>query len=221
MKKFFFALFLIFILLSGCLKERKPPIVEIKIDGKRGEHGWYVSDVKFSINAYDNESGIKEIKYRINGEPWRDYVGIPCLINQDGYYLIDYLAVDGKDNRAIGNLTIKIDKTKPSIFFENFEKGYIYFRGKKILTPRIPHDTMIIGSYTIIVNSNDATSGVKKVEFYMGEKLELEKYESPYEWEIGRGLGIYNITAIAYDNAGNKNVAMVEEVQVINIFKFM
>ncbi|MBC7081513.1 MAG: Ig-like domain-containing protein [Thermoplasmatales archaeon] len=218
MKKWVFIPAILLLILFGCLGEKNPPVVEIKIDGKQGEAGWFISDVRLSINAYDNESGIKEIKYRINGEQWREYVGIPYSINQDGYYLVEYIAVDGKNNEARGNLTIKIDRTKPSINFENFEKGYIYFRGKKILTPRIPHDTMIIGGYNIIASSNDSTSGVKKVEFYMGENLALEKYEPPYEWEINRGIGVYNITAIAYDNAGNKNEIMVEEVQLINIF---
>ncbi|MBC7129141.1 MAG: hypothetical protein H5T45_05370 [Thermoplasmatales archaeon] len=217
MKKLIFIPFILLLLLTGCLGEKNPPFVEIKIDGKAGEQGWYVSDVKFSMVAYDNESGVKELKYRINGEQWRDYVGIPYVISQDGYYMIEYVSVDGNNNEARGSITIKIDKTKPNIAFENFEEGYIYFRGKKILTPRIPHDTMIIGDYKIVVSSNDSTSGVKKVEFYMGENMALEKYESPYEWEISRGIGVYNITATAYDNAGNKNEITVEEVQLINI----
>ncbi|MEM1513589.1 MAG: hypothetical protein QXW78_02900 [Candidatus Thermoplasmatota archaeon] len=217
MKKLVFIPLIILLFLSGCIGEKNPPIVEIKIDGKAGEGGWYISDIKFSIIAYDNESGIKEVKYRINGEQWRDYVGIPYAISQDGYYLVEYVAIDGKNNEAKGSIMIKIDKTGPEIAFENFEEGYIYFRGKKILTPRIPHDTMIIGDFKIIVDSNDSTSGVKKVEFYRGENLAIEKYEPPYEWEIGRGIGIYNITAIAYDNAGNKKEITIPEVQLINI----
>jgi len=206
------------LLSSGCLKkkEKNPPTISLSIDGELGENDWYVSNVTISMKAMDNESIVKELRYRINGEPWNDYV-MPFSIKRDGYYFIEYYAVDGNGNEREGNLSIKIDKTKPSVEFTNFEEGYIYFRGKKFITPRIPRDTMVIGDYTIEVKANDVLSGMQKVEFYLGEAKIQEDVEKPYEWEIKKAYGIYNVTAIAYDMAGNANMISIDEVQFINL----
>lgn len=217
-KLFLITVFLIF-LTAGCLekKDRNIPYVELIIDGEMGDNGWYTGDVTISINAYDNESKIEEIKYRINGEMWRDYINMPFKLQKDGFYFIEYYAKDENGNENYRNITIKIDATKPSINFSNFEEGYIYFRGKKLITPRIPRDTMIIGDFVINVNADDALSGLKKVEFYMGNTKAYEDTEKPFEWEIESGFGVYNITCVAYDFAGNYNEISIKDVQIINL----
>jgi len=215
------AILMVFILLSivGCIeRDKTPPTILLSIDGKMGENGWYVSNVTISIEAYDNESTVKELKYRVDGEPWiwKDY-RMPFKISKNGEHFIEYYAVDDNGNKNEGNITVKIDKNKPSIQFTNFEAGYIYFRGKKFITPRIPRDTMIIGDFTIEVKANDTLSGMQKVEFYLGETMLHEDREPPYEWKIEKAYGIYNVTAIAYDMAGNANMISIDGVQFINI----
>ena len=207
------------LLLAGCLekKDRTAPSIKISIEGEEGEEDWYVSSVTITLEAHDNESSVKELKYRINGDLWRDYV-MPFTLRKDGFYFIEYYAKDSRGNENYGNVTIKIDATPPSINFTNFEAGYIYFWGKKTPTPRIPRDTMIIGDITIQAAADDNLAGVKKVEFYMNEGLAFEDNQPPYEWSIKSAIGIYNITAVAFDYAGNFASITIPEVQVINIF---
>ncbi|HEC75696.1 MAG TPA: hypothetical protein ENI33_00350 [Thermoplasmatales archaeon] len=220
MKKLMYIMVVFLILLTaGCLekKDKNIPYVELIIDGEMGDDGWYVSDVSITINAYDNESKIKELKYRINGDVWKDYINMPFRLEKDGFYFIEYYAKDENGNENYKNITVKIDATKPFINFSNFEEGYVYFRGKKLITPRIPRDTMIIGDFVINVNADDALSGLKRVEFYMGNTKVYEDTEKPYEWKIESGIGVYNITSVAYDFAGNYNEISIEDVQIINL----
>lgn len=214
MKKFL-AILVIF-LLFGCLEKKdiSPPAVSLHVYGEEGENGWYRSNLTIIIKAHDNESKIKEIKYRIDGGIWKEYV-TPIRIYDEGIYFIEYYAMDSNGNKNYKNETIKIDMTKPEIKFSNFEAGYIYFMHKKFPPPRYPRDTMIIGKYDIEVDASDALSGVKKVEFYLGKSMEKEDDEKPYEWEIRKAIGIYNITAVAYDFAGNYNEVCIEDVQII------
>ncbi|MCD6480741.1 MAG: hypothetical protein J7L31_00500 [Thermoplasmata archaeon] len=204
--------------LVGCLekKDKNPPLLNIAVDGEMGEDGWYVGSVSITMNATDNESGIKEIKYRINGDFWKDYV-MPIRLNRDGFYFLEFYAKDGKGNEVHKNMSIKIDATSPSINFSNFEPGYIYFRGMKMITPRIPRDTMVIGNFVVEVSASDALSGIKKVEFYLGKGKAYEDDEAPFQWTIERAFGIYNVTAVAFDHAGNYAEVCIEEVQFINL----
>jgi len=214
MKKAVAILTAILLLSIGCLekKDKNPPYLKMIVSGSEGNNGWYVSNVTVFLNATDNESKIKELKYRTNGGTWFDYV-MPVKLQKDGIYLLECYAKDGSGNEKYVNMTIKIDKTAPSISFLNFEPGYIYFRGKKFITPRIPRDTMVIGKYTVEVEASDALSGLEKVEFYIGDSLEGEKESAPFEFDL-HGIGIYNITAVAYDYAGNYNSVSVLEVQL-------
>ncbi|HDN95726.1 MAG: hypothetical protein DRN29_00490 [Thermoplasmata archaeon] len=218
MKRIAFVLMVALLLLVGCLekKEKNPPYIELNIDGEEGDNGWYVSSITITLNAYDNESKIEELKYRINGDMWKDYV-MPFRIQNDGFYFIEYYAKDGNGNEIYKNITIKIDKTEPTINFSNFEPGYIYFRGRKMITPRIPRDTMIIGDFTIEAEANDNLAGLQKVEFYLGDGIAFEDNQKPYEWEIESVIGVYNITAVAYDYAGNYAAITIPEVQIINL----
>ena len=203
--------------LTGCLekKDRTPPSLTINVDGTMGEDGWYISGVMIVMEAVDNESSVKEMKYRINGDLWRDYV-MPIKISRDGFYFVEFLARDGRGNENYRNMSIKIDSTPPSINFTNFEPGYIYFRGLKMITPRIPRDTMVIGNYVVKAEASDALSGIKKVEFYLGKSMAYEDEQKPFEWSIEKAFGVYNVTAVAFDHAGNYAEICVEDVQFIN-----
>jgi len=204
--------------LAGCLekKDRNPPFLKVGVDGKAGEDGWYTGTVTITMNATDNESGIKEMKYRINGDFWKDYV-MPIRLSRDGFYFLEFYVKDGKGNEVYKNMSIKIDATPPTVNFTNFEPGYIYFRGLKIITPRIPRDTMVIGNYVIEASADDALSGIKKVEFYLGNGKAYEDSEKPFQWSIEKAFGIYNVTAVAFDHAGNYAEVSIEDVQFINL----
>ena len=201
-------------LFSGCIKkeDKEPPYVILNVEGK-GENGWYRSNVTITMEAKDNQTKVKELKYRIDGGMWMDYV-MPVKLKENGEHLFEYYATDKHGNKREGNLTIKIDKIKPSLKFKNFEAGYTYVWGKKKITLRYPRDTVIFGKMSIEAIANDSISGMQKVEFYLGGKLEKSLKKPPYEWLLPAAVGVYNITAIAYDMAGNENSITVPDVQI-------
>lgn len=202
----------------GCLnkKESDPPIISMNIDGETGYENWYLGDIYISLDAADNESEIETLQYRLNGGMWVTYTINPIHINKDGIHLVEIYAKDGNDNEITKSLTIKRDATKPTINLTEFEKGFVYWRGKKAPPLRLPRDTMIIGDYTFVALADDIVSGLKKVEFHLGDSIVVECYESPFEWSLQRTVGVYNVTAVSYDVAGNYNRIVVEEVQFFN-----
>ncbi|MCD6171717.1 MAG: Ig-like domain-containing protein [Thermoplasmata archaeon] len=215
MKKIAILMASIFILasLSGCVKkDREAPYLKVDFDGI-SNNGWYRSNVTVTIHAIDNKSGVKEIKYRMDGDIWRDYI-MPVKIKESGEHLFECYAKDKKGNMAYINKTLKIDKIKPKISFQNFEAGHTYLWGRGKTTLRIPKDTMIIGSMDINVNASDSLSGMQKVEFYLGDEMQFSDNSPPYSWHLGKTIGVYNITAIAYDIAGNENAITIPDVQI-------
>jgi len=199
---------------SGCVKkkDKEPPYISVGIDGKEN-NGWYRSNVTIKLHAKDNQTKVKELRYRIDGGMWMDYV-MPVKLRENGQHLFEYYAIDKHGNKRYGNITIKIDKMKPSVAFQNFEAGYMYFWGKKRITPRYPRDTMIIGKMSIVAIANDSLSGIDKVDFYLGDEVVYSAKKAPYSWEISATIGVYNITAIAYDMAGNENSITIPDVQI-------
>lgn len=218
MKKIAILIASIFILasFSGCVKkDKEAPYLKVNFDGI-SNNGWYKTNVTVTIYAVDNKSGIGEIKYRIDGDIWRDYV-MPIKIKENGEHLFECYAKDKRGNMAYMNETLKIDKIKPKIGFQNFEAGYTYLWGRGKPTLRIPKDTMIVGRMDINVNASDSLSGMQKVEFYLGDKMKFSDNAPPYSWHLDKTIGVYNITAIAYDVAGNENAISVPDVQIFII----
>lgn len=204
----------IFILsaLTGCIKkDDEAPYIKVYVSGT-AHNGWYRSNVTVTMDAGDNGSGLKEFKWRLDGDYWRDYEG-KIKITDNGIHLLEYYAKDKRGNMESGNITIRIDKTKPKITFNNFEPGFLYLKGKKYPVLRIPKDTMIVGKMGLEVNASDKPSGIARVEFYVGGNMVANISKEPYVWNVNKTIGVYNITAIAYDIAGNSASITVPEVQ--------
>jgi hypothetical protein len=93
------------------------PTTSHSLSGTAGNNGWYVSDVKVTLTANDNEggSGVKETKYRVNSGGWAAY-SEPFTVSDEGENLIQYYSEDNAGNvEEAKSVTIKIDKTPPTI----------------------------------------------------------------------------------------------------------
>lgn len=216
-KALFMAGIFVLFILAGCMEkeDRSAPYVKLMVEGNE-KNGWYNTNVTIFINATDNESRVKEIKYRIDGDIWKDYV-MPVIITKNGEHIFEYYAKDQNGNERKGNLTIKIDKIKPYVAFENFEEGYTYVFGKKKITLRYPRDTVILGKMEIRADARDGISGIEKVEFYAGDDIVFEGEKEPYAWTVSSKIGVYNITVVAYDVAGNVNSITIPDVQIFTL----
>ena len=94
-----------------------PPTTIIKIDGVKGNLGWYRSDVTVELTAEDNTggSGVALTRYSMDGgETWQDYLE-PFTIDHEG---VGAIMAQSQDNA--GNLEqlpvstkFEMDKTGP------------------------------------------------------------------------------------------------------------
>ena len=191
-----------------------------------GENGWYVSDVIVTLNANDPwsngvSSGVKEIRYTINGGAEQVIPGKTgsFVITQDGDDIeVEYWAIDwvGNEESPHNTFTIDMDQTVPEISLNYDVTGGSNFTGWE---------------FTFRAEVADIMSGINRVEFYLNGLLQKTVYgsESEYLWVVKLPKGIYCIIkAIAYDNAGNYNSDEIENPKIsgksvpkTNYFKYL
>ena len=170
-----------------------------------GENGWYASDIEVTLNAMDDMSGVKAIKYKIGSGSWKSIdqtvPGSPTLcvtviIDVDGSDLLtEYYAVDYAGNEEeVKSFVIKIDRTPSYGIVTDKNAGFHKIK------------------FTVTVDASDETSGINRVEFWWDDELQHIDYEPPYEWIFttshSKEKGTLPILPImypfyVYDNAGN------------------
>lgn len=164
-----------------------------------GHAGWYVSNVSVALNAIDDLSGVKEIRYTVNGVP-----GIipgdhgTFTITEDGDdILIEYWAIDNAGNIEPKNsFTIDMDQTKPHIdarwdVYKESCSWYLKFT----------------------INATDDMSGLDRVKIYINEGFHKEiigggpVYEFIIEWNYAFKTVDWRFEA--HDIAGNTDSVII------------
>ena len=141
-----------------------PPVTTCTLNPPEpnGENGWYVSDVKVTLNATDDMSGVNVTYWRIDGGAYQIYTE-PFNVPTDGEHTVEYRSVDNAGNvEDWKSVEFKIDQTPPMIdlTWENSDNVYIGFTA----------------------TCSEATSGIDRVEFYMNDVLQFIDESEPYEW---------------------------------------
>ena len=153
--------------------------LNITLNGTMGENGWYVSDVTITI-TWDPEK-IDAVYYKINYGKWALYIE-PIVISEDDEYIFCwYYVYNDGIHSEVECIKFRIDQTPPTI---------------KLTVEKIGSNTWLF-----IADVYDETSGIDRVEFYVGDEFVGEVTEAPFEWEYS-GSG-YTMQAVVYDNAGN------------------
>jgi hypothetical protein len=140
-----------------------PPVTVHTLDPPEpdGNNGWYVSDVIVTLNATDDISGVKEIRYTINNRPEQVITG------DFGYFIlkedsletrVEYWAIDIAGNVEPKNaFIVYIDQTKPDIH----------------LTYEVLGGNPVYGwDFEFTATCSDDTSGMERVEFYLNGELQ-------------------------------------------------
>jgi len=181
-----------------------------------GNNRWYISNVTITLNANDSVSGVNITKYKVDNGNWVEYIK-PIKIINNGEHTIKYYSIDNAGNEEeMKTVTIKIDKTKPTVSIKTPDNG-IYFFGKKIFSW---FSIRIIGKITIEAAANDNISGIQKVEFYVDGNLKYTDNKSQYEWTYDEPAILFHRHAVkvkATDKAGNTKESDEIKVWVFNL----
>jgi hypothetical protein len=99
-----------------------------------------------------------------------------------------------------------VDTTPPSVSITKPEKA-LYINDEEIMPFFVP---LIFGHIQIWPYANDNESGLNRLELYINDEL-IETFTSvPRSWTWDEKVfGKQTIKLIAYDNAGNDNIAMI------------
>lgn len=163
--------------------DNQPPTTSISRQGKSGDNGWNTSDVNIKFITVDDNSGVAKTFYKKNNNKWKIYKN-EITLSKNGQYKFKYYSKDKAGNIEEKKISIlKIDKDPPNLELKK----------KKL-----------IGRIKIIANTNDKTSGVNRVKFYLEDFLLFEDYKTPFECIIPWSDNTNGtIKAVVYDNAGN------------------
>jgi hypothetical protein len=171
---------------------------------------WFREPVQVRLKAEDGNtgrarSGVKEVRYRLDGGGWQTQGGdtVAFTVSSDGTHTVDYYAVDNVGNQeTTRSATYKIDQTPPTP-----PGGVSETHGVVSNQWQKAHNTP---TFTWAASS-DATSGVWGYQFYFGPDPNGVAYQTflasdPREWTPQPGgvrTGTYYLRGRTRDNAGN------------------
>lgn len=189
-----------------------PPDSSITMAGLGPDYSsWFFTKVDFTISAFDDASGVKEIHYIIN-EDEIVYRGdlLSGTIDESGWYSIEYWAIDYANNEEFPHNIVPpfgIDLELPVL--ENIEPtSGLYILNNRFLSI---NQLIIIGGFTIKADAYDNFSGIFGVKFFIDDILIGEDTEVPYEINcVVRNRGLSTIKLIAEDNVGNLAIKTLE-----------
>lgn len=186
-----------------------PPITISDILGDKflvGDKLYFSSRTKMKITAVDNHSGVKEVRYSIDGGEFNVYNEPFYMPNVQGWHTVKYYSVDSTDNATttingagLYEYRMKIDKvfvdlTGPTIEYQI--RGLKYAR----------NDTTFIASNSEIrLSGSDGESGLHHLAYAIDRDPWEKAYSAPFDLD-GLASGRHDIEYFGYDNVGNRNV---------------
>jgi PKD repeat protein len=202
--------------------DRHAPTSSYMIDGAAPtETGWYTSGVDLSLSASDDRegSGVDATMYRIIGKnrSFQQY-GEPLNLTAEDTHVIQYYSRDVAGNaERLRNVTVPIDRTKPSISIDVPRTSYLYINGREMLPlSMVNKAAVVIGSLTVQATAYDATAGVRNVSFSVDGEFRSIDNRTPYTWEWNENTaGAATLRVTAEDAAGHTASAEVSVVAFI------
>lgn len=145
-------------------------------------------EISLKLEAKDEMSGIRDIFYSVNKEPYQSNSSHPLDIKEEGEYKLKYYALDNVGNaEELHEVNFVVDKSAP-VSEHNIDG--------------LNSDNILAPDAKIELSSKDDLSGVQKL-FYAIDDGEFKLYRKPIPVAlIQNGKG--KITYFAVDHVGNK-----------------
>ncbi|MDP2232040.1 MAG: hypothetical protein Q8K89_00270, partial [Actinomycetota bacterium] len=140
-----------------------PPVTTASANGTLGNNGWYRSNVSVALSATDNPggTGVAYTEYSLNvGATWTR--GTSVAVSSEGVTTLYYRSADhaGNIETPAKQLSVKIDKTAPSLSFTNVHNGDCL----RELEPAIAYNDTVsaiaAGTFAVTLNGNPYFGGV-------------------------------------------------------------
>ncbi|TGL73902.1 multi-beta-barrel domain surface protein OmpL47 [Leptospira yasudae] len=149
-------------------------------------------NVTYTITATDALSGVKEVKYSINGGDLRPYDNQPIKLEKAGVNLIKYSAVDNSGNSSSeAILVVTLDDVKPEVEIQG-NTPLVIIDGK----------TYSRKGNSFTIKAVDGQSGIKRILIKVDNAPDFVPYAEPITIDA---QGEHTIEAKAIDNVGNES----------------
>lgn len=189
---------------ENCTLELTPgrleqPSVSITVPAPNGTATYPTFTPKIKI---ESKAKVLSVRYMIDesivatvdAEPFTQTLRVPRSIAESGRHTLTVELTDEYYNKVTSSVgfTFEEDESDPQVRF-TLPLGDI----------RLPKG----GELTMRADAADQGSGIKYVQFYLGDKLLTTKPKDPYEmtYAITEEPGVYSLTVKAIDMAGNSN----------------
>jgi hypothetical protein len=179
--------------------DKSAPIMSADVLGDKfivGQRVYFSGRTKLKLTAVDNKSGIKEVMYSINDEPFGAYQEPFYLPNRSGIHNVRFYAVDNTNNATKDDFEhsigiIYVDLTGPSL--SHAYNGPHFVKADT---------TFISPATTISLSGNDPEAGLKKLAYSIDENADEQAYTKPF---AASSSGFRKLAYFGYDNVNNKN----------------
>ncbi len=184
------------------------PIINFEFDENQyfsRDTAFITSETDISLSAFDEESGIKSIGYKINGGKGTPYEG-PFRITDEGTYVVDFFGADEVNNRNSKEFFFTVDNTGPQIqsILSMKPIGSIVPEGRsqalKVYTKGVK----------LYLAATDDVVDTEAIYYTINNATE-EVYDMPITLSAA-GIVTYSVRAI--DNLGNETSSEVFEIFV-------
>ncbi|MEK7151312.1 MAG: right-handed parallel beta-helix repeat-containing protein [Patescibacteria group bacterium] len=93
-----------------------PPQTQAVVSGLVGLNGWFIGETVISFSVADDNSGVLETLYSLDGGLTFFIYSLPVIITNDGITDIQFYSVDNAgNNEDIKTVQVKIDQTPPEV----------------------------------------------------------------------------------------------------------
>lgn len=170
------------------------PTTTITVPAATGEAGWHTTRPSFTLEAADevDGSGVASVEYRIAGGAWTPYTSA-VSVTGEGERLVEFRATDEAGNvEEIKSRTVKVDTVVPTASAD--------VTGER--------------ARTVTLTGNDATSGLDRLEYQLGDATTWSAYSTALVFD---DPGTYVVRYRAVDVAGNVSAVGTSTVEVAAI----
>lgn len=188
--------------------DKTSPIMTADVLGDRfivNDKIYFSGRTKLKLTAVDNKSGVKEVLYSVDGQPYEKYEEPFYMPSKAGVHTIRYFALDNMVNQGTGS-----SKQKYEEYTHNSSVVYVDLTGPTLnyqfVGPKFKRgNNVYISNNTLIkLSAFDPESGLQKITYSMDGGKTEETYKEPFTFsnEVAGSIDFFG-----YDNVNNRNVA--------------